>query len=117
MLQTSPGQLTVRQLTVNSTKSFYKLILTTSIAALTMTSIKEARHDLEHSVEIFLDCKSVITKALNSIEDCDSVISKSYCSIEETLRLQKQHFANALRPTVIKFMFGVTLMEKFDPIR
>ena len=112
MLQTSPGQLTVRQLTV----TFYKVVLQIDINHYSSCSYN-ARHDLEHSVEIFLDCKSVITKALNSIEDCDSVISKSYCSIEETLRLQKQHFANALRPTVIKFMFGVTLMEKFEPIR
>ena len=62
-----------------------------------MASIEEARHDLEHSVQMFLDCKSVIKKTLNLIEDCNSVISKSFCSIEETLRLQKQQFGNALK--------------------
>ena len=67
------------------------------IAANTMTSIEEARHDLEHSVSTYLHCKSLISKTLDSIEDCKSVISETFCSIEETLKFQKQQFENALK--------------------
>ena len=67
------------------------------IAANTMTSIEEARHDLEHSVSTYLHCKSLISKTLDSIEDCKSVTSETFCSIEETLKFQKQQFENALK--------------------
>ena len=54
--------LTVRQLIVIFYKFVLQIDINTTIAVLTMTSFIEARHDLEHSVEIFLDCKSLITK-------------------------------------------------------
>ena len=60
-----------------------------------MTSIEQARHDLEHSVNTYLHCKSLISKTLDCIEDCKSVISETFCSTEETLRFQKQQLENA----------------------
>ena len=48
-----------------------------------MTSIEEARYDLENSVEVFLHCKSLISETLGSIE--------------QTLRFQRQNFGNALK--------------------
>ena len=48
-----------------------------------MTSIENARDDLENSVEVFLHCKSLISKTLGSVE--------------QTLRFQRQNLENALK--------------------